>query len=56
MTQECVEKLIKKDMVCPITGLKLKDSDIITMVRGGTGFAGTGLKMSAKKAGAVMTS
>ena len=53
---ECVEKLIRKDMMCPITGVKLKDSDIIVMVRGATGFAGSGVKLSAKKAGAVMTS
>ena len=30
---ECVEKLIKKDMLCPITGQKLKDSDIIPLYR-----------------------
>ena len=30
---ECVEKLIKPDMICPITGQKLKESDIIAMKR-----------------------
>ena len=33
VTMECVEKLIKKDMLCPITGQKLKDSDIIPLFR-----------------------
>lgn len=33
VTMECVEKLIKPDMVCPITGQKLKESDIIIMER-----------------------
>ena len=33
VTLECVEKVIKKDMICPITGQKLKDSDIIVMQR-----------------------
>ena len=33
VTLECVEKVIKKDMICPITGQKLKDSDIIVMER-----------------------
>ena len=33
MTMECVEKLIKKDMLCPISGKKLKDSDIIPLNR-----------------------
>lgn len=31
---ECVEKLIRKnDMLCPLSGKKLKESDIITLVR-----------------------
>ena len=55
VTLECVEKLIRKDMVCPITGQKLKEADIIVMQRGGTGFAATGLQMQAKKEGAAMT-
>ncbi len=34
VTMECVEKLIKKnDMLCPLSGKKLKDSDIIPIVR-----------------------
>lgn len=33
MTQECVEKLIKKDMIDPVTGDKLSDKDIIPLQR-----------------------
>jgi len=39
VTMECYEKFIKKDMIDPITGEKLKESDIIPLQRGGTGFA-----------------
>lgn len=46
VTLECVEKIIKKDMVHPLTNEKLSEEDIITIQRGGTGFASTneGLK------------
>lgn len=33
VTQECVEKLIKKDMIDPMTGDKLSDRDIIPLQR-----------------------
>lgn len=33
MTLECVEKLIKKDMVDPMNGEKLTDKDIIVLQR-----------------------
>lgn len=33
VTQECVEKLIKKDMTDPVTGDKLSDRDIIPLQR-----------------------
>ena len=34
MTQDCVERLIRKNnMLCPISGKVLKDSDIIPIVR-----------------------
>lgn len=54
VTMDCVEKLIKKDMLCPFTGENLSQSDIIPMQRGGTGFAGSGVKLDAKRAGPVM--
>lgn len=33
VTMECVEKLIKKDMMHPLTSVKLKEKDIIEMQR-----------------------
>ena len=41
VTQECVDKIIRKDMMDPTNGKKLKDSDIIPIQRGGTGYAST---------------
>ena len=29
----CVDKLIRLDMICPLSGKKLKESDIILIVR-----------------------
>lgn len=54
VTQECVEKLIKKDMTDPVTGDKLSDRDIIPLQRGGTGFAASGVDLRAKEARPVM--
>uniref|UniRef100_A0A3Q2UR52 Nitric oxide synthase-interacting protein n=1 Tax=Fundulus heteroclitus TaxID=8078 RepID=A0A3Q2UR52_FUNHE len=54
VTQECVEKLIKKDMIDPVSGEKLTDRDIIPLQRGGTGFAASGVDLSAKEARPVM--
>ena len=33
VTQECVDRLIKKDMMDPVTGDKLSDRDIIPLQR-----------------------
>lgn len=37
VTMDCVERIIRKsseeDMICPMTGVKLKESDIIPLVR-----------------------
>ncbi|XP_062388190.1 nitric oxide synthase-interacting protein [Sardina pilchardus] len=54
VTLECVEKLIRKDMIDPINGEKLKEKDIIVLQRGGTGFAGSGVDLRAKEARPVM--
>lgn len=54
VTMECVEKLIKHDMVDPINGAKLAEKDIIAIQRGGTGFAGSGVKLEAKESRPVM--
>lgn len=39
VTMDCYEKLIKKDMIHPLTNEKLTEKDIIMLQRGGTGFA-----------------
>uniref|UniRef100_A0A673GZM2 Nitric oxide synthase-interacting protein n=1 Tax=Sinocyclocheilus rhinocerous TaxID=307959 RepID=A0A673GZM2_9TELE len=54
VTMECVEKLIQKDMIDPVTEDKLKEKDIIPLQRGGTGFAGSGVALKAKEARPVM--
>lgn len=53
VTMECVEKLIKKDMLDPINGKKLKERDIIQLQMG-TGFSASGTTLEAKKEGAAM--
>ncbi|ESO12630.1 hypothetical protein HELRODRAFT_159202 [Helobdella robusta] len=55
VTMECVEKIIRKDMIDPINGKKMKEKDIIPLHRGATGFSGTGVNLKAEKEGAVMT-
>ncbi|XP_054718180.1 nitric oxide synthase-interacting protein-like [Uloborus diversus] len=54
VTMECVEKLIKKDMIDPTNGKPLKESDIIPLQRGGTGYASTNEKLKAKVKKPVM--
>ncbi|XP_037545280.1 nitric oxide synthase-interacting protein [Nematolebias whitei] len=54
VTQECVEKLIKKDMVDPVTEDKLRDGDIIPLQRGGTGFSASGVELRARESRPVM--
>jgi len=42
VTVDCVEKIIRKNnLLHPITGEKLQESDIIVLKQGGTGFAST---------------
>lgn len=50
VTLECVEKIIRKDMIHPLTSKKLMEKDIIIMQRGGTGYAQTNEKLAAKHA------
>ncbi|ODM96646.1 Nitric oxide synthase-interacting protein [Orchesella cincta] len=49
VTMDCVEKLIKKDWLHPITGEKLEDKDIIPLHRGATGFSSTNDNLAAKE-------
>lgn len=37
VTMDCVEKIIRKDMVDPLNGKPMKSDDIIELQRGGTG-------------------
>jgi len=48
VTVECVEKLIKKDWLHPITGEKLTERDIIPMQMGGTGYSSTNDNLQGK--------
>lgn len=54
VTMECVEKIIKKEMIDPTNGKPMKETDIIQLQRGATGFSGVGITLEAKKEGAVM--
>ncbi|XP_033751872.1 nitric oxide synthase-interacting protein-like [Pecten maximus] len=54
VTMECVEKIIKKDMLDPINGAKLREKDIVQLQRGASGFAAAGNELEAKKDGAVL--
>lgn len=49
VTVECVEKIIKKDMRHPLTGEALKETDIIYLHRGGTGFSAANDQLEGKK-------
>lgn len=51
VTIECVEKLIKKDMLDPINGKKMTDRDIIPLQRGSSGYSASGHTLKAKKYG-----
>ncbi|MFH4973956.1 hypothetical protein AB6A40_000665 [Gnathostoma spinigerum] len=41
VTMDCIERVIRKEMIDPINGKPLKESDIIELQRGGTGFCST---------------
>ncbi|KAL1439197.1 hypothetical protein MTO96_047413 [Rhipicephalus appendiculatus] len=55
VTMECVEKLLKKDWIDPTNSKPLKESDIIPLQRGGTGYSSTNLTLDAKVKKPVMT-
>lgn len=48
VTVECVEKIIKKEMLDPINGKKLNENDIIYLQRGGTGYSSTNESLKAE--------
>lgn len=47
VTMDCVEKVIKKDWIHPLTSEKLTEKDIIQLQRGGTGFASANEQLEA---------
>ena len=47
VTVDCVNKIIKKDMIHPLTNQKLREADIIYLQRGGTGYAATNDQLKA---------
>jgi len=50
VTMDCVEKIIKKDWLHPLTGDKLTEKDIIQLQMGATGFSSTNVHLEAKEA------
>ncbi|XP_030826769.1 nitric oxide synthase-interacting protein isoform X1 [Camarhynchus parvulus] len=54
VTLAAVDRLVRPDMRDPLSGAELSDSDVITLQRGGTGFAGAGVSLEAKKSRPVM--
>lgn len=56
VTHEVVEKIIKKEMIDPISGAKLKDSDIIEVQTGSGGFADGRSVLTATRVAPVMPS
>ena len=55
VTQECVDRIIRKDMRHPLTGQSLKEKDIIKLQRGATGFSAANDNLIAEKEGAAMS-
>lgn len=51
VTMECVEKLIKKDMLDPINGKKMTERDILPLQRGSSGYSASGHTLEGKKYG-----
>jgi len=49
MLDEVYEALAKPDMVCPVTGRKFKAKDVIRLAKAGSGYAGGGVTVEAKR-------
>lgn len=49
VTKNCVEKIIKKDWIHPLTGQTLKEKDIIYIQRGATGFSAANNELMAER-------
>ena len=49
MLEDVYERLAKPDMVCPCTGRKFKEKDVIQLAKAGSGYAGSGVTVEAKR-------
>ena len=49
MLDDVYEALAKPDMVCPVTGRKFKAKDVIRLAKAGSGYAGGGVTVEAKR-------
>jgi nitric oxide synthase-interacting protein len=47
--EDVYEKLVKPDMACPVTGRKFKEKDVIRLAKAGSGYAGGGVTVEAKR-------
>lgn len=55
VSADCVERIIKKDMVDPISGEPLKPSDLIPLQQGASSFAGSGKALMAESSTAALS-
>ena len=54
MLKSVFDELAKPSMICPVTGKKFKDKDVISLVKGKSGFAASG-NVEAKKYNPTLT-
>ena len=55
-SEDAYKNSVKPTMICPFTNKKLTDKDVISMKRGGTGFASTNDLQMTEKSAAHMSS
>jgi len=55
ITQDCVDKIIKKDWRHPLNGQALKETDIIKIQRGATGFSSANSELMSERHRAAMS-
>uniref|UniRef100_A0A915KAH7 Uncharacterized protein n=1 Tax=Romanomermis culicivorax TaxID=13658 RepID=A0A915KAH7_ROMCU len=54
VTVDCIENIVKKDWIDPVSNVPISENDIIYLKRAGTGFSSTNEKLEAKLARPVM--
>ncbi|EGD76569.1 hypothetical protein PTSG_07686 [Salpingoeca rosetta] len=55
VSQECIDKIVRKDMRDPISGEPLTEADLIPLKKGASGFAASGHALQASKQNATQT-